>query len=31
VEMLRMNIDGPDGYRERVLNLGLSLTYDGHD
>jgi hypothetical protein len=31
VEMIRMNINGPDGYRERVLNLGLTLTYDGHN
>lgn len=30
VEMIRMNIDGPDGYRERVLNFGITLTFDGH-
>ncbi len=30
LEMIRMNIDGPDGYRERVLNFGITLTFDGH-
>jgi hypothetical protein len=29
VEMLRMNVSGPDGYRERVINVGLSITFDG--
>jgi hypothetical protein len=29
VEMVRFDVGGPDGYRERVLNIGLSLTYDG--
>ncbi len=28
VEMVRMNITGPTGYRERVLNVGLTLTFD---
>lgn len=31
VEMLRMNVTGPDGYRERVITVGLSLTFDGND
>lgn len=31
VEMIRMDVTGPDGYRERVLNFGLTLTFDGHD
>jgi len=31
VEMLRMNVTGPDGYRERVLNIGVTLTFDGND
>lgn len=31
VEMLRMNVTGPDGYRERVINFGISITYDGKD
>jgi hypothetical protein len=30
VELVRMNVTGPDGYRERVINFGFSLTYDGH-
>ena len=30
LEMVRMDITGPDGYRERVLNFGITLTYDGH-
>jgi len=30
LEMIRFNVDGPDGYRERVLNLGLTLTFDSH-
>jgi hypothetical protein len=29
VEMLRMNVSGPDGYRERVINIGISITFDG--
>jgi hypothetical protein len=29
VEMVRFDVGGPDGYRERVLNFGLSLTFDG--
>lgn len=29
VEMLRMNVTGPDGYRERVINVGISITFDG--
>lgn len=29
VEMVRFDIGGPGGYRERVLTFGLSLTYDG--
>lgn len=29
VEMLRMNVTGADGYRERVINVGISLTFDG--
>ena len=29
VEMVRFDVGGPDGYRERVLNFGLSLTVDG--
>jgi hypothetical protein len=29
IEMVRMNVSGPDGYRERVINVGISLTYDG--
>ncbi len=31
IEMVRMDITGPDGYRERVVNVGLTLTYDGRD
>lgn len=31
VEMVRMDVTGPGGYRERVLNFGLTLTFDGHD
>ncbi len=31
VEMTRMNVSGPDGYRERVVNFGISLTFDGAD
>lgn len=30
IEMVRFNVEGPDGYRERVLNLGLTLTFDSH-
>jgi hypothetical protein len=30
VEMVRFNVDRPDGYRERVLNLGVTLTFDSH-
>jgi hypothetical protein len=30
VDLLRMNVPGPDGYRERVLNLGITITYDGN-
>lgn len=29
VELLRMNVSGPDGYRERVINVGISITFDG--
>lgn len=29
VELLRMTVTGPDGYRERVINVGISLTFDG--
>ncbi len=29
IEMLRMNVRGPDGYRERVINFGISITFDG--
>jgi hypothetical protein len=29
VEMLRMNVTGPGGYRERVINVGISITFDG--
>ena len=31
VEVVRMNIDGPDGYRERVINFGFTVTFDGKD
>lgn len=31
VEVTRMNVSGPDGYRERVVNFGISLTFDGAD
>ncbi len=31
IEMVRMDITGPSGYRERVINVGLTLTFDGHD
>lgn len=31
VEITRMNVSGPDGYRERVVNFGISLTFDGAD
>jgi hypothetical protein len=31
LEMVRMNVSGPDGYRERVINFGISITYDGKD
>jgi hypothetical protein len=30
VDLIRMNVPGPDGYRERVLNLGITITYDGN-
>jgi len=30
VELVRMNVDGPGGYRERIVNFGLTLTYDGN-
>ncbi len=30
VELVRMDVSGPAGYRERVLNFGLTLTFDGH-
>lgn len=29
-DMVRFNVTGPDGYRERVLNMGISFTVDGH-
>lgn len=29
IEMLRMNVTGPDGYRERVINVGISIAFDG--
>jgi hypothetical protein len=29
LEMVRIDITGPGGYRERVLNFGITLTYDG--
>jgi hypothetical protein len=29
VEMVRFDVGGPGGYRERVLTFGLSLTVDG--
>lgn len=31
VEVVRMNVTGPSGYRERILNLGFSLTFDRPD
>lgn len=31
VDLFRTNIAGPSGYRERVLNVGISVTFDGHD
>lgn len=30
VDLVRMDVTGPAGYRERVLNFGLTLTFDGH-
>lgn len=30
VELIRMNVSGPAGYRQRMLNIGLTLTFDGH-
>lgn len=29
LEMVRMNVNGSGGYRERILNFGLTITYDG--
>jgi hypothetical protein len=29
MDVIRMNVSGPDGYRERVINFGISITYDG--
>lgn len=31
IEMVRMDVTSPSGYRERVINVGLTLTFDGHD
>jgi hypothetical protein len=31
VEVVRMDVTGPGGYRERILNVGFSLTYDRPD
>jgi hypothetical protein len=28
-EVVRMNVTGPGGYRERVVNFGFTLTFDG--
>jgi hypothetical protein len=28
-EVVRMNVTGPAGYRERVVNFGFTLTFDG--
>jgi hypothetical protein len=30
IEMIRMDVTGPSGYRERIINVGFTLTYDGH-
>lgn len=30
VELIRMNVAGPDGYRQRIVNIGLTLTFDGN-
>lgn len=29
VELIRMNVAGPNGYRQRMVNIGLTLTFDG--
>lgn len=29
VELIRMNVSGPGGYRQRMVNIGLTLTFDG--
>ena len=29
LEMVRMDITGPGGYRERVINFGITVTFDG--
>jgi len=29
-ELIRMDVTGPDGYRERVLNFGITITFDHH-
>lgn len=30
IEVVRMDVTGPDGYRERIINFGFTLTFDGH-
>ena len=31
LELYRFNVGGPDGYRERVVNFGISITFDHKD
>jgi len=28
VELIRMNVSGPNGYRQRIVNIGLTITFD---
>lgn len=30
IELIRMHVAGPSGYRQRIVNFGLTLTFDDH-
>lgn len=30
IELIRMHVAGPFGYRQRIVNVGLTLTFDDH-
>jgi hypothetical protein len=30
IELIRMHVAGPSGYRQRIVNVGLTLTFDDH-